>query len=198
MADENLKNDVSVFGDKVTSTMLPNNFSPAYQLYVINNDQQSQSVAGRANQAAQGAYDAQVRNDEQDIALDDHELRISHIEGDYISTSKSTDQSVQSAGGNFKIGAISSPTSDKLQVEGSENVSVSYKVSGLQVVTARQTGWTAATGTAALGAFAANQPYSTSATYIQAEAQAVAVGLFQARQRIKALEDALRYHGLIN
>ena len=198
MADDNLKNDVSVFGDKVTSTMLPNNFSPAYQLYVINNDRQSQSVAGRANQAAQGAYDAQKRNDEQDIVLDDHEGRITYIEGDYISTSKATDQSVQSAGGNFKIGSVSSPTSDKLQVEGSENVSVSYKVAGLQVVTSRQTGWTAATGTAALGTFAANQAYSTSATYIQAEAQAVAVGLFQARQRIKALEDALRYHGLIN
>lgn len=198
MADDNLKNDVSAYGDKVTSTMLPSNFSPAYQLYVINNDQQAQGVASRANQAAQGAYAAQVKNDEQDIKIEDHENRIAHIEGDYVSKSSADNQSVQSSGGSFLVGNIPSPTSDKIQSSDSVNTGVSYKVAGIQVITARQTGWTAATGTAAYGAFAANQPYNTSATYVQAEANAVAVGLFQARQRIKALEDVLRYHGLIN
>lgn len=82
MADENLKNNVTIFGDKITSTMLPNNFSTAYEQYVINNDQQSQNVAGRANQAAQGAYEAQARNDEQDVILDDHETRIAQNESD--------------------------------------------------------------------------------------------------------------------
>ncbi|EOC8646115.1 phage tail protein, partial [Salmonella enterica subsp. enterica serovar Mbandaka] len=67
-----------------------------------------------------------------------------------------------------------------------------------KVIGARQTGWTAATGAALLGAFNANQTYTVSATYTQSEVSALATGLQQARQRIKALEDAIRTHGLIN
>ncbi|MGP4914023.1 phage tail protein, partial [Hafnia alvei] len=66
------------------------------------------------------------------------------------------------------------------------------------VVGSRQTGWTASTGTALLGAFNASQTYTVSATYTQSEVSSMATGLQQARQRIKALEDALRAHGLIN
>ncbi|MEA7580905.1 phage tail protein, partial [Salmonella enterica subsp. enterica serovar Anatum] len=43
-----------------------------------------------------------------------------------------------------------------------------------------------------------NQAYTVSATYTQSEVSAMATGLQQARQRIKALEDAIRTHGLIN
>ncbi|MCI0267199.1 UNVERIFIED_ASMBLY: phage tail protein, partial [Cronobacter sakazakii] len=46
--------------------------------------------------------------------------------------------------------------------------------------------------------FNANQSYSASTTYTQSEISALATGLVQARQRIKAIEDALRAHGLIN
>ncbi|MEA7581059.1 hypothetical protein ONJ87_26310, partial [Salmonella enterica subsp. enterica serovar Anatum] len=42
-----------------------------------------------------------------------------------------------------------------------------------------------------------NQAYTVSATYTQSEVSAMATGLQQARQRIKALEDAIRTHGLI-
>ena len=38
------------------------------------------NVAGKANEAGQGAYDAQVKNDEQDVVLADHEQRISAAE----------------------------------------------------------------------------------------------------------------------
>lgn len=74
----------------------------------------------------------------------------------------------------------------------------SYLVAGLQVVGPRVTGWTAATGTALLGAFNANTTYAAGVVYLQAEATAAYAGLVDARQRIKALEDAMRTHGLIN
>lgn len=74
----------------------------------------------------------------------------------------------------------------------------SYLVAGLQVVGPRVTGWTAATGTALLGAFNANTTYAAGVVYLQAEATAAYAGLTEARQRIKALEDAMRTHGLIN
>ena len=90
------------------------------------------------------------------------------------------------------------PTTDKLQVGGSLNASVSYKVAGLQVLGARQTGWTAATGTANKGAFDADQVFTVGATYSQTEVQALANALRAERQRTKALEDAMRAHGLID
>lgn len=74
----------------------------------------------------------------------------------------------------------------------------SYLIAGLQVVGPRVTGWTAATGTALLGAFNANTAYAAGVVYLQAEATAAYAGLTEARQRIKALEDAMRTHGLIN
>jgi len=74
----------------------------------------------------------------------------------------------------------------------------SYLLGGLQVVGPRITGWTAATGTPYYGAFNGNTTYAAGATYLQAEAAAVASGLLEARQRIIALEKAMRDHGLIN
>lgn len=75
---------------------------------------------------------------------------------------------------------------------------VSYKVSGLQVVGARVTGWTAYSGATNLGAFNSNTTYTVSATYTQSEVQAIATDLTAARKRIAALEQALRTHGLID
>ncbi|WP_243756069.1 phage tail protein [Yersinia pseudotuberculosis] len=190
-------------------------------------------MAGKANDAGQGAYDAQVRNDEQDIVLIDHEIRISQAEvtlvehedrittlesdvdylqdavialesdladlaEDSVSKSSTDDQIVQSIGGSFIIGDVPEQTTDKLQVGGSINVSVAYKVAGLQVIGAQQSGWTTSTGAALKGAFNADLSQTISAAYAQAEVQALSTNLVAARQRIKALEDALRTHGLIN
>ncbi|EOG3494953.1 phage tail protein, partial [Salmonella enterica] len=104
------------------------------------------------------------------------ENNISALQDDYVSKTATTSQS------------LASPL----------NVTTSYSVGGKKVVGARQLGWTAATGAALLGAFNANQTYTVSATYTQSEVSAMATGLQQARQRIKALEDAIRTHGLIN
>lgn len=56
-----------------------------------------------------------------------------------------------------------------------------YKYNGVQVLGPRATGWTAGTGTPNKGAFAADT--ATAA---------------QAAQRVLAIEQALRTHGLIN
>lgn len=247
MADDSLKTPVRVSAIRISASTLPIGLSPTYQQYILSQALDFTNVANKANNAGQGAYDAQVKNDEQDVTLADHEGRITAntnainllevrlttaegkivvlrsdvdylldevidiqadivtlqndvtaIQDDYVSKTETANQTVQPVSGSLLIGTIATPTADKLQVSGSENVSVSYKVAGLQVVGARQTGWTAATGAALLGTFNANQAYTVSATYTQSEVSAMATGLQQARQRIKALEDALRNHGLIN
>lgn len=122
--------------------------------------------------------------------------KVSTIETNYVSKAVSTSQSVQASGGSFLVGNVATPTTDKLQVGGSVNA-VSYKVAGIQVVGAQRTGWTAATGNAYRGTFDANQAWTIGILDI-VQIQQIANSLTQARQRIKALEDDLRAHGLIN
>jgi len=62
----------------------------------------------------------------------------------------------------------------------------------------KQTGWTAATGTAAKGAYATYAGQTVSAAYVQAEAQATDNAVKAISQRFKALEDDLRTAGIIN
>ncbi|MDR5020039.1 phage tail protein [Yersinia rochesterensis] len=76
MADSGLNVPVTVSATRIDATLLPPGFSLPYQLYVIQNGMDFGNVAGKANEAGQGAYDAQKKNDEQDILLDNHETRI--------------------------------------------------------------------------------------------------------------------------
>jgi len=245
MADEPSK--VTVQGNRIDASILPPGFTLPYKLYVMQQATDFKAIADGANNASELAYQAAVKNEEQDaeldnqgaritqlrIEVDNHELRITansgainlldvrlstaegkitvlrsdvnylldeviSIQSDMVSKSSTSNQSVQSGGGSFLIGNVTAPGADALQVAGSENVSVSYKVAGVKVVGERQTGWTASSGTAFKGAFSADNAYQISGTYQQFEAISVANGLKEARQRIKALEDALRTHGLIN
>lgn len=304
MADNGLKNPVAIQATRIDATLLPRNiFSQPYLLYVIQQGTDLGNVANKANEAGQGAWDAQVKNDEQDLVLANHESRIEAAEAtlvnheqrieaaettlanheqritaaetelenheqristaeatlinheerintaeteladhqiriaaneaeladhetrinqnttdisaldtrldtaesdidtlktNSISKAVSTSQSVQATGGSFLVGNVPAPTTDKLQVGGSVNVSVSYKVAGLQVLGERQTGWTAATGTANKGSFNADQAFTVGATYSQTEVQTLANALVETRQRLKALEDMARTHGMIN
>ncbi|WP_439461774.1 phage tail protein [Serratia quinivorans] len=310
MADDSLITPVIIQATRIDATLLPRNiFSQPYTLYVIQQGTDLGNVAGKANEAGQGAWDAQVKNDEQDLVLADHEVRIeaaeqtlinheqritaaeatlvnhearitaneaelanheiritqnttdiaaltvrmvsaesaitslqtnvatlttrvttaegnittlqanlgalttrvttaegnitslqsavTAIQGDYVSKTATTNQIVQAGGGSLIVGSVAPPTTDKLQVGGSINVSVSYKVAGTQVLSARQTGWTAATGTAYKGAFDANQAWTIGILNVL-QIQQIADSLTQARQRIKALEDMARTHGMIN
>ncbi|MDA3131687.1 phage tail protein [Atlantibacter subterraneus] len=260
MATTSLKDPIEVQVVELSASSLPAGFNPVYQRYVLTQQQDLSRIAGKANAAGSGAYDAQMKNEEQDSILEDHsarlgivestladhdqrlntaeseiadhETRISQNTGDistiqgevsslntrvsivesgvsslqstvsgiqtnYVSKGATSNQMVQGGGGSLLVGNVTSPTTDKLQVLGSSNVSIGYKVNGLQVVGPRQTGWTASTGSPLLGAFDANLQFPVSATYSQGEVALMSLHLTGARQRIKALEDVLRTHGLI-
>lgn len=76
MADESLKDPIAVTAVGINAASLPVVFSPAYRMYVLSQSLDFTRVTGKANEAGQGAYDAQVKNDEQDVVLADHEGRI--------------------------------------------------------------------------------------------------------------------------
>lgn len=233
MADDTLNTPVTIQATRLDASVLPRNiFSQSYLLYVIAQGTDLGNVAGKANEAGQGAYDAQVRNDEQDVILGDHETRIQQLRIEVddhevrITANTSAISALEIRVTNAE-GAITTIQTDLAnltnRVSTAEadidslqddyvsrtrttsqslasplNVTTSYSVGGTKVVGARQTGWTAATGTALRGAFNSSQAYTIGATYSQSEIQALVTGLQQARQRIKALEDDNRTHGLIN
>lgn len=233
MADSNLNTPVIVQATRLDTSILPRNiFSQSYLLYVIAQGTDVGNVANKANEAGQGAYDAQVRNDEQDVILVDHEERIRQLridvddheiritantnaiasldvrlttaEGEIVTLQadvSALDGRVTEAEGNISAlqdDYVSKTATATQSLASPLNVATSYSVGGTKVIGARQTGWTAATGTALLGAFNANQAYTAGTTYTQSEVAALATGLQQARQRILALETALRLHGLID
>lgn len=81
MADSNLNEPVIIQATRLDTSVLPRNiFSQSYLLYVIAQGTDVGNVANKANDAGQGAYDAQVRNDEQDVILVDHEIRLASAE----------------------------------------------------------------------------------------------------------------------
>ncbi|HCN1195592.1 TPA: hypothetical protein N6M16_001934 [Escherichia coli] len=81
MADSNLNVPVIIQATRLDTSVLPRNiFSQSYLLYVIAQGTDVGNVADKANDAGQGAYDAQVRNDEQDVILVDHEIRLASAE----------------------------------------------------------------------------------------------------------------------
>ncbi|EGD0832860.1 tail needle knob protein [Escherichia coli] len=81
MADSNLNVPVIIQATRLDTSVLPRNiFSQSYLLYVIAQGADVGNVANKANEAGQGAYDAQVRNNEQDVILVDHEIRLASAE----------------------------------------------------------------------------------------------------------------------
>ena len=218
---------VSVEARRLDVSILPLNFSIPLTDFLVGQNDDLSNVADQANNAANGAYIAQLTNEEQDvvlfehtqqiqglgvrlsaaeITLADHEIRITNntnwldivepkvsalegkvvsldsritlVEGDYVSKSIATMQT------------LASPLS----------VATSYSVGGIKVVGARNTGWTAAAGTVAAnkGAWTPNTLAAASATYSQAEANAVRQQLNAAEARLKAIEQMARTHGLID
>lgn len=70
-------------------------------------------------------------------------------------------------------------------------------VNGKTVLSGRQGGWTQGTGTPNLGGFTADYTQTMGATYSQAQVQALQNQLLATQQRVLALENAMRAHGLI-
>ncbi len=232
MANKNLSNPIEIQASYIVPNILPDNFSETYRRIVLSGADDMVKVAGRANEAGVEALDAQVKNDEQDIILDDHEERLGDAEqtiilhGNQLANhesriTKTEDDlsklevrvlnveqdidglkiKIQDLDGQIseiKVDYVSLSKTEKQKLLSPIDVSTSYSVNGNKVVGSRVTGFTSATGTAFKGSFNANQSYSFSADYTRSEIQTLANGLVEARQRIKALEDALRSHGLID
>ncbi|WP_432525123.1 phage tail protein [Serratia sp. BFP-2025] len=218
MADDKLKTPVEIQQVRVDASILPLGFSQAYKLYVIQSGFDLGNTAAKANQAAGGAYDAQQKNDDQDKVLNQHAQRIGAAErtladhGQRLSRAESeiTSQGQRLTAAENDIAAqgdaielisadyISKSVTAPQTLSSPLNVALSYSVGGVQVVGPRQTGWTAATGTAFLGGFDADAAFSAGVTYSQAEIKALADALKETRQRVKALEDMARAHGMID
>ncbi|WP_368877972.1 phage tail protein [Proteus mirabilis] len=232
MANENLSKPIEIQSAYIVPDILPTNFSETYRRIVLSGADDMAKVAGRANEAGAEAFDAQKRNDEQDIILDDHEERLGDAEqtivlhGNQLANhefriTKTEDDlsklevrvlnveqdidglkiKIQDLDGRIseiKVDYVSLSKTEKQKLLSPIDVSTSYSVNGTKVVGSRVTGFTSATGTALKSSFNANQSYSFSADYTRSEIQTLANGLIEARQRIKALEDALRSHGLID
>lgn len=77
MAEEPTK--VNVQSRRVDSSILPNTFSQPYRLYIIQQNTDMLSIANAANNAGELAYDATIKNEQQDVILADHESRISDL-----------------------------------------------------------------------------------------------------------------------
>lgn len=73
----------------------------------------------------------------------------------------------------------------------------SYLVGGVKVVGARDTGWTAMTGTGSKGALAAAAAGTAAAAYVQAELQSALDRIAALEARLKSYDAALVTHGLI-
>lgn len=84
MADEVRNNSLSIPVEinaaYIAPDILPSNFSETYRRIVLNGAEDMTKVANRANEAGNEAYLTQLRNDEQDLILDDHELRLKDAE----------------------------------------------------------------------------------------------------------------------
>ncbi|EAV0573492.1 phage tail protein [Salmonella enterica] len=233
MADPSLNNPVVIQATRLDASILPRNvFSQSYLLYVIAQGTDVGALAGKANEAGQGAYDAQVKNDEQDVEFADHEARIKQLRIDVddhesritantkaitalnvrVTTAEgeiatlqtnvsALDCRVTTAENNIsalQADYVSKTATISQSLASPLNVTTSYSVGGKKVVGTRQTGWTEATGTANKGAFNADLTFAVSDTYTQSEIQAIANALIAEHRRTKALEDALRAHGLID
>ena len=232
MASEDLSKPIEIQGTYIVPDILPTNFSETYRRIVLSGADDMAKVAGRANEAGAEAFDAQKRNDEQDVVLEDHEERLGEAEQTIVEhgiqlanheeriTKTEEDLSklevrvlnveqdidglkikIQDLDGQIseiKVDYVSLSKTEKQKLLSPIDVSTSYSVNGTKVVGTRVTGFTSATGTSLKGSFNANQSYSFSADYTRSEMQTLANGLIESRRRIKALEDALRSHGLID
>lgn len=209
MADEPQK--VIVQSSRLDDHILPPNFSLAYRLYVIQQGTDLKGIADASNSANDLAYQATVKNQQQDVTLSDHSVRITLAESQLVNHEgriTNAEGAIVSLGGRVGVAEsdidfilsdyVSKTATDTQTLLSPLNVATSYSVGGVKVVGARVTGFTTASGTGLKGGFAADNSYTIGTTYSQAQVQALANGLREARQRIKALEDAMRSHGLIN
>ena len=246
MADDKLKDPVVIRALGINAASLPPGFPMAYQRYVLDQAQDFNNVAEKANEAGQGAYDGQQKNDEQDAELaihesrlDDaeatlgnHEFRITTAENNITSldtrlttaendidfiTDEIVDIETRLDGIDTEIADhesrltqaetdisdiqadyVSKSATTTQEILSPLGIATSFSIDGVKVLGPQQTGWTPGTGTPNLNAFDADLNFSVGAAYSQTELQAIVDALVEVRQRLLALEQSDRTHGLID
>lgn len=80
MANENLNNSIELRGGRLDSSVFPPGSEITFIEALVSRSDDVVNVANKAQEAASGAYDAQITNEQQDLILADHEQRISGLE----------------------------------------------------------------------------------------------------------------------
>ncbi|MDR5612189.1 MAG: phage tail protein, partial [Arsenophonus sp.] len=195
-ANSGLENPISVQGSYIAPDILPQNFSETYRRIVLSGADDIKKVVNRANDAGYEAYSAQIKNEEQDVILGNHEERITkteeglaslevrvlNIEND-VNGLKIKIQDLDGKVSEILVDYVSLSRTTTQNLSSPLNVKTSYSVNGTKVIGQRVTGFTAATGAALKGGFNANQSFNVGTTYNQSEVQNLINGLFSARQR---------------
>ncbi len=219
-----LDEPVEIQALELNAGSLPPGFSPVYQRYVLSQQQDMASIAKKANSAGSGVYQALLRLDEHDLVLADHESRLETAESAIADhEQRITKAESDIADHEIRITAAEAELADhELRLNQAESditdiksdyvsksstasqtllsqlgVATSFSIDGVKVLGPQQSGWTAGGGTANLGSFNADLSFTVGAAYSQSEVQTIANELVAARQRILALEQAMRTHGLI-
>lgn len=219
MADESLKNKIKQEARPLTAGDMPANFPFPLVDFLLSLDLSSQAVVDQVNAASSGAYDAQVSSEsnaesieQTSITLDLHDKRIFTVEQVSSQNAASIAQIQREISDNAselgelkeRVDFIESDYVSKSEVAPQEIASPfgvvdSYSVNGVVVIKARNTGWTAAGGNvpANKGVWNPNTIAPASTAYTKAEIDVIIASLNAANARVKALEAAMRYHGLI-
>lgn len=141
-----------------------------------------------ASDAFQVADQQRIRNDQQDAALTDQQGQISQINTEI----DNLNGSLINLGNN----AVKLDKTTLQVMDGPLSIATEIRVNNIKVMGGRQTGWTAATGALKKGGINGSASYSAGAAYSQAEIQALADGLVEARQVIAALVALVLSHGM--
>lgn len=156
-------------------------------------DQFAKAIEG--NEAAQAATIAQI----QGILAGEGQFSAINLNGTtLLNFGTAASANIGTSGAAVPLLNGTNEWADEQTFDAAPNSATGYQVAGVKVLGAQVTGWTPSTGTDNQGAFDADQTRVLGAAYVQADAQATQDDLLAARQRIKALEDAMRSHGLID
>lgn len=136
-----------------------------------------------------------------DAGAEESMIYFNHGAAAYWETGKASDHSyrIRDVVGTQNVISIVSSGDMTLNPAGNVNLAsgVVLEANGTQVVTVRQTGWTASTGTAARGAYATFSGQTITNPPTQTEVQNIDDHVVILSQQLKAMKDDLITHGLI-
>lgn len=181
--------------------ILPPGSSQVFRDYMVRLGQFTQGAGDTANEAEGSASDAfqvaeqqRIRNDQQDIEIANVEGNVSALATRVTDAENEVDQLSQQVS-DFDGEVIKNNDATLQVMQGPLSIGTEIRVNNIKVMGGRQTGWTTQTGTLKKGGIDADQAYTVGTTYTQAEVQALADGLTEARQVIAALVALAISHG---